>query len=128
RPDDVLFTSAFSPRAVLAFAKQPFWQAARACGESAKQASAKSAKARWVILVIVFMGLFPFISPEFPGGSLKTSATGSSRSDLVNSSIVRTSLSLAVNPAGRGSGGAPLIETPNGLDAIKDYAGTDDFA
>src|SRR6266481_4418540 len=35
-----LFTSASSPRTVLPFVKQPSWQVARACGESAKQTSA----------------------------------------------------------------------------------------
>src|SRR5437016_13714463 len=35
-----LFTSASSPRTVLPFVKQPSWQVARACGESAKQARA----------------------------------------------------------------------------------------
>ena len=35
----VRLESAKSPRTVLAFAKQPSWQTARACGESAKQAS-----------------------------------------------------------------------------------------
>jgi len=32
-------------------------------------------------------------------------------------SIVRANLSLTVNPAGRGLGGALLGETPNGLNA-----------
>src|SRR5438552_782797 len=36
----VLFKSASSPRTVFWFVKQPSWQTARACGESAKQASA----------------------------------------------------------------------------------------
>src|SRR5205809_6887457 len=57
----VLFTSASSPRTVLSFAKQPSWQVARACGESAKLANANSAKAGYVMFVSVFTGLFPFI-------------------------------------------------------------------
>src|SRR6476660_3264362 len=36
----VLSMSASSPRTVLLFVKQPSWQVARACGESAKQVSA----------------------------------------------------------------------------------------
>src|SRR6266436_565266 len=35
----VLFKSASSPRTVLSLVKQPSWQVARACGESAKQTS-----------------------------------------------------------------------------------------
>ena len=37
----VLFTSASSPRTVFSLVKQPCWQTARACGESAKQRSAR---------------------------------------------------------------------------------------
>src|SRR5437773_3947894 len=41
----VLFKSASSPRTVLLFVKQPSWQTARACDESAKQASGMSRNA-----------------------------------------------------------------------------------
>jgi hypothetical protein len=38
-PSPMLFKSASSPRTVLSLFKQPSWQTARACGESAKQAN-----------------------------------------------------------------------------------------
>src|SRR5438552_15435272 len=42
--EPVLFRSASSPRTVLLFVKQPSWQVARACGQSAQQASAIAVK------------------------------------------------------------------------------------
>src|SRR5437667_2747380 len=42
--EPVLFRSASSPRTVLLFVKQPSWQVARTCGQSAQQASASAVK------------------------------------------------------------------------------------
>src|SRR5881394_2139870 len=42
--EPVLFRSASSPRTVLLFVKQPSWQVARACGESANNARASAVR------------------------------------------------------------------------------------
>ena len=54
--EPLLFKSASSPRTVFSFVKQPSWQIARACGESAKQTRAT---------VIRTGGMLVFISGEF---------------------------------------------------------------
>ena len=48
----VLFKSASSPRTVLSFVKQPSWQTARACGESAKQPSVSAMRTGRIVVFL----------------------------------------------------------------------------
>src|SRR5437879_11427669 len=65
----VLFKSSSSPKTVLSLVKQPSWQVARACGESAKQASTSGMRTGRIVVFLDLVSGFMVLPFFFPARS-----------------------------------------------------------